>query len=130
MQIIEVPFEQLKISKFNMRVDEKKPDLAHILPSVKEKGVLVPLIVRPEDGIYGVVAGRSRWFCVNEIVTEGGTAKPVPCCLMDEGDDAAALEASIIENYARKDPDPMTQCENFTHLVKMGRSVEGIGLLS
>jgi len=128
MRIIEVPFEQLKISKFNMRVGEKKPDLSHILPSVREKGILVPPIIRPEDEIYGVVAGRTRWFCANEIVAEGGTVGPIKCCLMEDGDDAAALEASIIENYARKDPDPLTQCENFTHLLKMERTIEGIAL--
>jgi ParB family chromosome partitioning protein len=80
MQIIDVPFEQLKISKFNMRVGEKKPDLAHILPSVREKGILVPLLIRPEDGIYGVVAGRTRWFCANEIMAEGGSIGPIKCC--------------------------------------------------
>ncbi len=104
MKTLDLPFEQLKISRFNMRVNEKKPDLAHILPSVREKGILMPLIVRPEDGIYGVVAGRTRWFCLNQIVAEQGSTGAVPCCLMEEGDDAAALEASIIENYARKDP--------------------------
>ncbi len=129
MQVIQIPFEQLKISKFNMRCGEKKPDLSHILPSVREKGVLIPLLVRPEDGIYGVVAGRTRWFCCNEIVQEGGSVEALSCCVMVEGDDAAALEASIIENYARKDPDPLTQCENFTHLLKLGRSIEGIGLV-
>lgn len=129
MQIIELPFEQLKVSKFNMRVHEKKPDLSHILPSVREKGILVPLLVRPEDGIYGVVAGRTRWFCANEITQEGGTVHPIACCVIADGEDAAALEASIIENFARKDPDPLTQCENFTHLVKLGRSIEGIALV-
>ena len=72
MKTITIPFEQLKISKFNMRVNEKKPDLDHILPSVRERGILMPLIVRPEDGIYGVVAGRTRWFCINAILQEGG----------------------------------------------------------
>ena len=120
MKALDLPFEQLKISKFNMRVREKKPDLAHILPSVREKGILLPLIVRPEDGIYGVVAGRSRWFCVNEILSEGGSFGALPCRVMEDGEDAAALEASLIENYGRKDSDPMTQCDQFSHLIKMG----------
>ena len=104
MQIITIPFDQLKISKLNMRASEKKPDLGHILPSIREKGILMPLIVRREDGIYGVVAGRTRWYCINEIAREGGDPGLIPCCEISEGDEAAALEASIIENYARKNP--------------------------
>src|SRR3546814_7803841 len=45
-----------------------------------------------------------------------------------EGDDAAALEASLIENIARLDPDEVNRCEAFTRLVREGRSVEDIGL--
>jgi ParB family chromosome partitioning protein len=45
---------------------------------------------------------------------------------MDEGDDAAALEASLIENFARKDPDEVSLWETFTRLVKEGRKPEEI----
>src|SRR3546814_19712339 len=47
---------------------------------------------------------------------------------MEAGDDAAALEASLIENIARLDPDEINRCESFTRLVRDGRKVEEIGL--
>src|SRR3546814_19815817 len=47
---------------------------------------------------------------------------------MEAGDDAAALEASLIENIARLDPDEINRCESFTRLVREGRKVEEIGL--
>ena len=45
---------------------------------------------------------------------------------MEEGDDAAALEASMIENMARLDPDEVSRWESFTRLVKEGRSIDAI----
>jgi ParB family chromosome partitioning protein len=48
---------------------------------------------------------------------------------MNAGDDAAALEASLIENIARLDPDEMTRHETFTRLVREGRNVEDISLI-
>ncbi len=47
---------------------------------------------------------------------------------MEAGDDAAALEASLIENIARLDSDEVTRWESFTRLVKEGRSPENISL--
>src|SRR5690606_31273510 len=50
----------------------------------------------------------------------------MPCAILDEGDDAAAIEASLIENIARLAPDEVTQWETFTKLVKQGRKIEEI----
>lgn len=46
--------------------------------------------------------------------------------MLEPGDDAAALEASLIENIARLDPDEMTRCETFVRLMREGRSVEDV----
>jgi ParB family chromosome partitioning protein len=46
--------------------------------------------------------------------------------IIDPGDDAAALEASMIENMARLDPDEVKQWESFTALVKTGRNIDDI----
>ncbi len=126
MQITQIPFEQLKISKLNPRYSEPPPDTSHIKPTIKARGILQPLLVRLEDKHYGVVFGRSRWFSVKEIRAEGGSFETVPCVIMKSGDDADALEAGIIENCARSNPAPMTEYENFVHLIKMGRTIEGI----
>lgn len=128
MEIINVPFDQLKISKLNPHYHEPRPDVGHIKPSIREKGILQPLLIRPEDGIYGVIFGRDRWFSVKEILEEGGTFDALPCVQAKDGDDAAALEAALIENYARRERHPLTLCENFQHLIKMGRTIEGIAV--
>jgi ParB family transcriptional regulator, chromosome partitioning protein len=50
----------------------------------------------------------------------------LPCAVMEAGDDAAALEASLIENVARLDPDEMSQHDIFVRLIRQGKSVADI----
>ena len=45
---------------------------------------------------------------------------------MEPGDDASAIEASLIENAARRDADPMTEYVTFVRLIKEGRKVSEI----
>jgi ParB family chromosome partitioning protein len=128
MQLAHIDFERLSISPLNMRYGKKAPDVSDILPSIRARGVLVPLLVRPNGTpeSYEVVAGRRRYFCAKVVKEEGGEVPSLPCAIMEEGDDAAALEASLIENIARLDPDEMSQYETFAQLVKKGRTVPDI----
>jgi ParB family chromosome partitioning protein len=57
-----------------------------------------------------------------------GECEPLPCAVLDDADDAAALEASLIENVARLDPDEVARWDTFTRLVKQGRTPEEIAL--
>ena len=128
MQLAHIELERLSISPLNMRHGKKAPDVSDILPSIRTRGVLVPLLVRP-NGLadhFEIVAGRRRWFSAKTVKEEGGDMPPLPCAIMEEGDDAAALEASLIENVARLDPDEMSQYETFAQLVKKGRTVPDI----
>lgn len=126
MQLAHIAFGQLKISALNMRHGRKAPDISDILPSVRTRGILQPLLVRSDGEAFEIVAGRRRYFCAKAVVEERGEIEPLPCAIMEEGDDAAALEASLIENVARRDPDEMTQYECFARLVREGKRVEDI----
>ena len=126
-----IPFSQLHISKLNMRHSETAPDIDDILPSVKERGIRQPLIVRREGGTakkptYGIVAGRRRYFCLATLSESGVEIPDVPCCVMDAKDDALAIETSIIENVARLAPTEMEQYEAFKVLADKGQSIDNI----
>jgi ParB family chromosome partitioning protein len=135
MKLDFIPLDKLVVSKANMRYGKKAPDVSDILPTVRSRGVIQPVIVRPNcapDG-YEIVAGSRRFHAARIVADErraGGDADPdaamLPCAILDEGDDADAIEASMIENMARLDPDEVTQWENFTRLVREGRKVEDI----
>lgn len=128
MQLTHIALDKLSISALNMRHGKKVPDTSDILPSIRARGVLVPLLVRSNGApdSFEIVAGRRRYFAAKTVAEEQGEIAPLPCAVMEPGDDAAALEASLIENIARLDPDAMSQYETFVRLTKEGRSVAEI----
>ena len=128
MQIDQIQLDRLSVSKANMRGGKKPPDFADILPTIIKRGVIVPLIVRPNcaDGHYEIVAGKRRYFASLEAAKQVQDERALPCIVIADGDDADALEISMIENMLRQAPDPVTQWESYTRLVKEGRSVEDI----
>lgn len=137
MKLDFIPLDKLVVSKANMRYSKKAPDVSDILPTVRSRGVIQPVIVRPNcapDG-YEILAGSRRFHAAKIVAEErraAGDMTPeprdsmLPCAILDEGDDAAAIEASMIENMARLDPDEVMQWETFTRLVREGRKVEDI----
>lgn len=128
MQLTHIDLGKLSVAAVNMRHCRKAPDVSDILPSIRARGVLVPLLVRPNGSpeSFEIVAGRRRFFAAKTIADEQGEIAPLPCAVMEPGDDAAALEASLIENVVRLDPDEMSQYETFGRLIKEGRSVAEI----
>ncbi|GAY20332.1 putative plasmid stabilization protein [Sphingobium fuliginis] len=114
MELMHIDIARLCVSGLNMRGNRKAPDLANILPSVRARGILVPLIVREkregaaqggeECPAYEIVAGKRRYHAALTLAQENEGIDPLPCAVMEAGDDAAALEASLIENIARLDP--------------------------
>lgn len=130
MELKHIDIACLSVSPINMRGIRKQPDLTNILPSVRARGILVPLIVRQNGSpeTYEIVAGKRRYHAALTVAQENDGIDPLPCAVMEAGDDAAALEASLIENIARLDPDEMTRHETFTRLVREGRSVDDISL--
>lgn len=130
MELRHIDIANLSVSSANMRAKGKASDIANILPSVRARGVLVPLIVRPSsrEDHYEIVAGKRRFHAALAVAEESGDAELLPCAIIASGDDAAALEVSLIENVARLDPDEVTRWESFTRLVKEGRTPEEIAL--
>lgn len=128
MHIDQIPLDRLSVSKANMRAGKKPPDISDILPSIIKRGVISPLFVRPNcsAGYFEIVAGKRRFFASLEAERQGKAGVSLPCITLGEGDDAEALEISMIENMLRQNPDQVTQWESYTRLVKEGRSVEDI----
>jgi ParB family chromosome partitioning protein len=128
MELKHIPLKDLHISPLNMRNEKKAPLIADILPSIREKGILQPLLVRPNADGFEIVAGRRRYFSAKQVEAEKGAFDDVPCAVMEDADDASALEASLIENAARLDPSPMKQFETFYKLILEGRTPEQIAI--
>ncbi len=74
MELRHIDLANLAVSSVNMRCRGKTPDLTNILPSVRARGVLVPLIVRAGVGTdtYEIVAGKRRYHAALTVAQETG----------------------------------------------------------
>lgn len=131
MELRHIELNHLKVSPLNMRHGRKSPDISDILPSVREIGILQPLLVRKAKNgkTHEIIAGRRRFHAAKAVEKEGIKIGPIPCAIMEKGDDARAIEASLLENLARLDADPMSQYETFAALAKKGRDAAEIAAL-
>jgi len=87
-------------------------DLTELTASIKEKGVLEPLLVRParEPGRWMIIAGERRWRA-----SKAAGLREVPCIEMDV-DDRAVAEIALIENMQRKDLTPWEEADGLAAL--------------
>jgi len=95
--LAELPISQIHQSTFNPRhyFDEAKMD--ELVESVKEDGVIQPILVRPIDGHYEIVAGERRWRASQV------AGKNIIPCKIEEMDDKTAIRRATKENLERED---------------------------
>ena len=90
--------------------DEAK--LQELAESIKEKGILEPLIVRRVDQGYELIVGERRWRAAQK-----AGLKEVPV-VVKEAQGREVLEISLIENLQREDLNPIEAAEAFKHLIE------------
>ncbi len=116
-----VPLDQVIESPANPRRHFDERGLAELTASVQEKGVLVPLLVRPVNGHFEIVAGARR----RRAAAAAGLAE-VPVLVRELNDDQA-LEAAVIENLQREDVHPLEEASGYRALMERARhDVESI----
>ncbi len=122
-ELRELPLEMIEpnLSQPRRYFDEETLDA--LASSLRERGVLQPVLVRPfQDGRYQLVAGERRWRAAKIAGLE-----TIPA-LVSEYDDLAALEAGLIENMAREDLNPVEEARACATLVKeLGLTHQQIG---
>lgn len=119
-----IDLDQLSVSPLNVRKYGAK-ECDDLVSSIRALGVLQPLLVRAAEDGFEVIAGQRRLNACR-ILAEDGTIDPIPCLTMGEGDDAAAIEASLAENIERLPMDEVDQYKAFAQLVKQGRDADDI----
>lgn len=124
MKLIHLTLDQLSPSRVNVRKKGGK-EIADLLPSIRRLGILQPLLVRASADGYEVVAGQRRLAALTALAAEG-IADPVPVIVMQDGDDATAIEASLTENIARLPMDEIDQYKAFAALRGEGLEIGDI----
>ena len=88
-------------------------NIQELMASIKEKGILEPILVRPKDERYEIIAGERRYIASQRL----GVDK-VPCIVMNVKDNEA-MEISLIENLQRKDLDVFEEANGLKALADM-----------
>ncbi|MCC6006274.1 MAG: ParB/RepB/Spo0J family partition protein [Rhodobacteraceae bacterium] len=110
-----VPVARIRPNPAQPRRDFDDEALADLTRSIREKGVLQPLIVRPDpthEGEYQIVAGERRWRAAQR-----AQVHEVPVLLRDL-DDTEALEVALIENIQRADLNAAEEAQAYAQLME------------
>jgi len=105
-----VPLELIDPSPFQPRKHFNDERLDELVESIRERGVIQPLIVREVKERLELIAGERRWRACQKLEEE-----EVPV-IIREATDAQALEMALIENLQREDLDPIEEAEAYARL--------------
>ena len=109
-----LPVEFLIANRANPRRDFDSDQLDELTSSIREKGVMQPLLVRPttDPNQFEIIAGERRWRAAQRA---GLHDVPV---VVREVDDKEALELAIIENVHRVDLNPLEEAQGYEQLIE------------
>lgn len=102
----------LKPGRLNPRKDFRDDELAELADSIRNKGLVQPIIVRPVAGGYEIVAGERRWRAAQK-----AGLHTVPVIARDL-EDKEVLELAIIENVQRADLNSIEEASGYRELVE------------
>ena len=107
-----IPLEQIRANPGQPRKRFEESSLASLAESIRERGVLQPIIVRPVAEGYEVVAGERRWRAA-ELAGDA----TIPALIDAAVDDAGSLELALIENVVRENLTPIEQARTLATLL-------------
>jgi ParB family transcriptional regulator, chromosome partitioning protein len=119
-----VPIELIRPGAFQPRRRFADAELDALAQSIREKGILQPLLVRPitgEEAEFELVAGERRWRAAQRV---GMHEVPV---IVRPFADSEALEIALVENLQREDLSPLEEAEAYSRLIEeFGRTQAGL----
>jgi len=109
-----LPIEKLRPGRFQPRRMFDQTAIDDLIESVKEKGILQPILVRPwpeDPETFEIIAGERRWRAA-----QAALLHEVPAIIRDLSD-REALEVALIENLQRQDLSPLEEAEGYRRLM-------------
>lgn len=111
-ELIHVPVDEVRANPEQPRTRFDEESLGEMAASIKEVGVLQPVVVRPDDGGYLLVAGERRWRAAKL----AGLAT-IPAVVRGEVSDPTLVEA-LVENVQREDLTPLEEAHAYRQLLE------------
>jgi len=118
-----IPLDAIDVvEEFNPRDARDAEDFAPLVATVREYGVLQPVLVAPaEDGRFWLIAGEGRY----RAAIEAGD-KEIPVRVRPVDDETGGVELALIENLVRERLDPVAEARGYQALIDRGLNVRGI----
>jgi ParB family chromosome partitioning protein len=110
-QVRRVALERVRPCPFQPRKEFAPEALQELADSIKEQGIIQPLIVREKPDGFEIIAGERRWRAAQ---LAGLREIPV---LVREADDRAVLELALIENLQRENLNPIEEAQGYAELI-------------
>lgn len=109
-----VPIDQIRGGKLNPRREFKEEELEELAESIRQKGIVQPIVVRPDRiaGGYEIVAGERRWRAAQK-----ANLHTMPAIVRDLSDQEV-LELGIIENVQRADLNAIEEAGGYRELIE------------
>jgi ParB family chromosome partitioning protein len=111
-RVQQLPLERIRPCPFQPRKEFSPEALQELADSIREQGIIQPLIVRPRDGGYELIAGERRWRAAQLV-----GLKEIPA-IVREADDASVLELALIENLQRENLNPLEEALGYSQLIE------------
>ena len=114
IDINKVSIKDLTRNKLQPRKHFDKESLEELTNSIKEQGVIQPIVVRPNkllEGKYEIIAGERRW-----LASQNAGLHEVPVVILNV-DDVKSLELAIVENIQRQDLNSIEEARGYRKLV-------------
>ena len=102
---------EIRPNTLQPRKDFDDTAIIELTASIKEKGILQPIVVRQAGNGFQIIAGERRWRAAQRA---GITRVPV---IIKDASDREALELALIENLQREDLNPIEEASGYQHLI-------------
>ena len=110
--VLEIPISQIRTNKYQPRTDFKQDKLNDLVNSIREKGVVQPVLARKVQDGYELIAGERRLRAAKVLGLE-----KIPAILRNVAD-VDMLEISLIENIQREELNPIEEAVAYRRLVE------------
>ena len=107
-----VKLEAVRPCRFQPRKEFSAEALRELADSIKEKGIVQPLLVRPDGDHFELIAGERRWRAAQ---LAGLDEVPV---VIREADDRTVLELALVENLQRENLNPIEEASGYAQLIE------------
>lgn len=113
-KVVELPLDDILPNRFQPRIKFNEDSIIELSESIKEHGVIQPIVVRPVGDKYEIIAGERRY----KASCMAGLEK-IPALITDLNDKDSA-EVALIENVQRKDLTPIEEAISYKKILDMG----------